>query len=589
MSRRSCQQCRASSSQDQKVEQGSMDEESAPAASVPSEPVAERKTGASSTLSNLNMILGIDEEAERAGREAEEAKDIGIVQRSMAAPASDPAAGKDVTGDRDAGKNSSIEEEVSEQMVKLVQQVQKLRSDQAAKSTEDGSAKPDSIVDEEQLRKDFENLITMIRPDGGVTREDLKLLKEQVFGPMTFWVTETRLSPEQDGYIIRGNLRAPAEKVFPQVISQVRQLFKGKFEILIIEDPEIPEIPPADGDQLRPAFKLVPSSAAYPAPPTTWQSFVSFVLITLTFGTCMQLGLVAEISRLPAETLQWLLNPDNLNQPDAVPPGLESFDAVSYVNAAVPIALITLGLQGIHEIGHRVAAGISGTKLGPSFLIPNGQLGSFGSVTQIKSLLRDLKELFDVSAAGPLAGGAASLAIFAAGLALTAQTQQAGLSGDLIPIPPQLLQGSLGLGVLASSALGTAGSAGSQVLVHPLMIAGWVGVYTTALNLLPVGCLDGGRIVQAAFGRGALSATSFITYLGLALGLLGGPLALPFGLYVLVLQRPPEKYIQDSVSDIGEARRTLATALVVLAFFVLLPNVPDLPDAVDGVGPEYFL
>ncbi len=61
---------------------------------------------------------------------------------------------------------------------------------------------------------------------------------------------------------------------------------------------------------------------------------------------------VYQISKLPAETIQWLLNPDNLQQADAVPPGLENFDAVSYVASAVPIALITLGLQGIHDIGH---------------------------------------------------------------------------------------------------------------------------------------------------------------------------------------------------------------------------------------------
>lgn len=96
-------------------------------------------------------------------------------------------------------------------------------------------------------------------------------------------------------------------------------------------------------------------------------------------------------------------------------------------------------------------------------------------------------------------------------------------------------------------------------------------------------------MVQAAFGKGTLMGSAFITYLGLALGFLGGELALPFGLYVLLVQRSTEQYIQDSVTEVGKGRRSLAMALVVLAFFVLLPYVPDAADSVGSVSPEYFL
>ena len=125
-------------------------------------------------------------------------------------------------------------------------------------------------------------------------------------------------------------------------------------------------------------------------------------------------------------------------------------------------------------------------------------------------------------------------------------------------------------------------------MVHPAMIAGWAGLYTTALNLLPVGCLDGGRIVQSAFGRRALTGTSFITYLGLALGFLGGELALPFGLYVLLVQRTAEQYIQDSVTEVSESRKSLAATLVILSFLVLLPNIPLVAESASAVNPDYF-
>ena len=59
--------------------------------------------------------------------------------------------------------------------------------------------------------------------------------------------------------------------------------------------------------------------------------------------------------------------------------------------------------------------------------------------------------------------------------------------------------------------------------------------------------LECAGLLQAAFGRNLLSVTSFFTYVGLGLGFLGSGLALPFGLYILLLQRDPEKYIQVSL------------------------------------------
>ncbi len=92
------------------------------------------------------------------------------------------------------------------------------------------------------------------------------------------------------------------------------------------------------------------------------------------------------------------------------------------------------------------------------------------------------------------------------------------------------LQGSLLLGTVTRLALGEDALHNSEVLISPLIIAGWCGLVTTALNMLPVGSLDGGRMMQAAFGNQALSLSSFFTYVGLGLGLLGSSLSLPFGL-----------------------------------------------------------
>ncbi len=66
----------------------------------------------------------------------------------------------------------------------------------------------------------------------------------------------------------------------------------------------------------------------------------------------------------------------------------------------------------------------------------------------------------------------------------------------LIPVPAQLFEGSLLLGGLVKAGLGQSALAGANVLVHPLLVAGWCSMVSTALNLLPVGRIDGGRMMQ---------------------------------------------------------------------------------------------
>ncbi|KAK0602907.1 hypothetical protein LWI29_038156 [Acer saccharum] len=128
--------------------------------------------------------------------------------------------------------------------------------------------------------------------------------------------------------------------------------------------------------------------------------------------------------------------------------------------------------------------------------------------------------------------------MFAVGLLLSSNPDAAG---DMVQVPSTLFQGSLLLGLISRAILGYTAMHASTVTIHPLMIAGWCGLTTSAFNMLPVGRLDGGRAVQGAFGRSALIGFGLTTYTLLGLGVLGGPLSLPWGLYVLICQRNPEK------------------------------------------------
>lgn len=342
-----------------------------------------------------------------------------------------------------------------------------------------------------------------------------------------------------------------------------------KFVVRMIEERDLQV---EEDLEMRVSLQVIPTEAAMSPPTPGWQRGLSFILVGLTLVSSLQLGITANVGLLPKETLLWLANPDNINS-DILPPGLENFDPLPFVESAMKVGGASLIPQLAHELGHAIAAIALGIKAGPSFLIPNGQLGTFGSITQIKNLAKNKKDLFDFAAAGLVGGGVASLALFIAGI--LASQGGGGAEAGLVPVPIQLFQGSLVLGSICKLALGTDAVSGTNVFVSPLLIGGWCGLVATSLNALPVGTLDGGRTMLSAYGKTTLAFTSLLSYIGLGLGVLGNALALPFGLYLLICQRESERRIQDEVTEVDETRKSIALAIALIAVCILLPGIPD--------------
>ena len=105
------------------------------------------------------------------------------------------------------------------------------------------------------------------------------------------------------------------------------------------------------------------------------------------------------MSRLPAATMDWLAagsqGIDTTLAPGELPPGLEDFDVQAYVEGAFPIAGGIWAVSAAHEVGHMIAAAVRQVKIGIPFLIPNGQLGTFGSITRSSPCQRR-EDIFDV-------------------------------------------------------------------------------------------------------------------------------------------------------------------------------------------------
>ena len=121
-------------------------------------------------------------------------------------------------------------------------------------------------------------------------------------------------------------------------------------------------------------------------------------------------------------------------------------------------------------------------------------IGTFGAVIRIKSPITTKNALVDIGAAGPLSGFVVAIVVTAIGLMLS----------TVMPVPS--VTGALGLGsslifkLITYLTVGTAPE-GYDVMLHPVAFAGWIGMFVTAMNLLPIGQLDGGHIVYALIGR----------------------------------------------------------------------------------------
>ncbi|KAM0989836.1 hypothetical protein ACFX2J_008315 [Malus domestica] len=414
-------------------------------------------------------------------------------------------------------------------------------------------------------------LMELLGPEK-VDPADVKLIKEALFGYSTFWVTkEEPFGDLGEGILFLGNLRGKREEVFAKFQSLLAEVTGNKYNLFMVEEPNAEDLDPRGGPRV--SFGLLRKEVSEPGPTTLWQYVIAFLLFLLTIGSSVELGIASQINRLPPEVVKYFTDPNAVDPPD-----MELL--FPYVDSALPVAYGVLGVLLFHEVGHFVAAFPKKVKLSIPFFIPNITLGSFGSITQFKSILPDRSTKVDISLAGPFAGATLSLSMFAAGLLLSSNPNA---TGELVQVPSMLFQGSLLLGLISRATLGYASMHAATVPIHPLMIAGWCGLTTTAFNMLPVGCLDGGRAVQGAFGKNALNAFGLTTYTMLGLGVLGGPLSLPWGLYVLICQRTPEKPCLNDVTEVGTWRKTVVTVAVFLVVLTLLPVWDELAEEL-GIG-----
>jgi membrane-associated protease RseP (regulator of RpoE activity) len=276
------------------------------------------------------------------------------------------------------------------------------------------------------------------------------------------------------------------------------------------------------------------------------------LLTTLVVGARLQYNFVHDLPAFTTDTLSLPLFPIHwiVQRPSRLAMG-------------IPFSLTLLAILLAHEFGHFIVAERNGVYATLPYFIPAPTLiGTFGALIRIKSPIRSRKALFDIGIAGPIAGFLVALPVLLWGLALSKPMPAEGPSSEFgYPLIFHVFHRFLAPYAHYHASL-------SALALHPVGIAAWVGMFATALNLLPGGQFDGGHIVYAIAPR----AHKWVTRT--TIGLL-----IPMGIFffygwlvwAVILAFTGMRHPNvPQWPDVGPERRWLAVAAIIMLVLTLV-------------------
>ena len=402
----------------------------------------------------------------------------------------------------------------------------KAEAEADTQGSNDTEAKPD-VIKEKALASE-------VTP---ISSEDLVKIKS-VFGIDTFFATET--ISYQEGAIFKGNLRGEPEPSHARMSEKLKTELGEKYRLFLVESPEE-----------KPVVVVLPSKND-PQPTTLAQKNLALVLLIATIVTSL-------------EASSLLL-------------GFDLFSSWGRYSEAIPLSLGLWTVLIAHEVGHWLVARRYDVRLSLPFFLPTWQIGSFGAITRFESLLPNRTALCDISLAGPALGGLISLVLLIAGMVISHP-------GSIFQLPTEFFQASILVGSLAKIIFGSALQE-SIVDVHPLVVVGWLGLIITALNMMPAGQLDGGRVVHAIYGRKIARRTTVATLIVLGIITLanpGNPIPLYWAILILFLQRDLERPALNEITEPDDTRAAWGLLALFLMLVTLIPLSPGLAGSL-GIG-----
>ncbi len=341
--------------------------------------------------------------------------------------------------------------------------------------------------------------------------------------------------------ICRGQLRTIARDAYNQIKANIERQFGDRFLVIFQE-----------GMNDKPFFVLVPNPQAVKqdhqreSEKITQPGLALLLLVATLFSTTFVGLRIAGF---------------NVTQ-------LESDFTLFF--QGLPYALGLMTILGTHELGHYLTARFYKIRSTLPYFIPVPFfLGTFGAFIKMRSPMPHRKALFDVSIAGPLAGFIITIPLLLWGLAHSEIVALPEKTGMLNPnaLNPKY---SILLALLAKLALGSELTVKSAIDLHPIAVAGFLGLIVTALNLMPVGQLDGGHIVHAMFGQ---RTAVFIGQIARLLLLILSFIREEFLLWAIILLFVPliDEPALNDVTELDNKRDFMGLMSMALLLLIVLP------------------
>ncbi len=247
----------------------------------------------------------------------------------------------------------------------------------------------------------------------------------------------------------------------------------------------------------------------------------------------------------------------------ALQTGADLWKEPGKIYKGLPFSLTLMIILLSHELSHYFASKNHGVKATLPYFIPApiNIIGTFGAFIKMKSPIITRKALIDIGASGPIAGFIISVAASIVGLNMS----------EVVPVSQTKGALSLGDSVLFSFLYGVilgVTPADHDILLNPVAFAGWIGLFVTSINLIPVGQLDGGHIAYALLGEKHFSLSVFLVVCLASLGLLmwEGWVVWAVLLLVLGLRHPPVLYWEVPLDRKRKFIGWLALIIFILTF-----------------------
>ncbi|MGB6298227.1 MAG: site-2 protease family protein [Rivularia sp. (in: cyanobacteria)] len=400
-------------------------------------------------------------------------------------------------------------------------------------SVKDAKTSPTSDATQSAIQQPRESV--PVRPID--SEEESKL--RSCFSWSTYYIHNIEYRPQ--AVICRGQLRTSADKAYQQVKENIESQFGDRF-ILIFQK----------GINDKPIFLLVPNHQQKKANGAEKEKLTKPGLALLLLG-----------ATLMTTTLM-----------GAILAGVEPEEVPSnpvLVLQGLPYALSLITILGIHEMGHYLTARFYKIRTTLPYFIPIPFfLGTFGAFIRMLSPVPNRKALFDVSIAGPVAGFLASLPLLVWGLT----------NSQVVPMEEQVRMFSIDalnpnqsilIALLSKLTLGSSLTSDMAIDLHPVAVAGFLGIIVTALNLMPVGQLDGGHIVHAMFGQKTAMIIGYIARLLLLLLSFVQSQYLLWAICLILFVRLADEPALNDVTELDNKRDFFGLLAIALLILIVLP------------------